>query len=446
MQSHPFRTQAREFLLIALPIVVLTALALWATYQFVAPPPPSKIVISSGSETGAYHKFAKAYAKRLAKSGIEVEVLTSKGSIENYARLTGEDSSPQRADIALVQGGTANEKNKKGILSLGRVFTEPLWVFYRSKDTLDRLAQLKGQRLAIGAKGSGTRILADALLAKNSINPSNTQLLPLGSREGAKALLDGKADAVFLVMAPNAELVHTLLKTPDVRLMNFKRSEAYTRLFPYLTSVTLPAGVIDLVKNTPDQDIKLVAPEAALVAREAVHPAIIGLIVQAATEIHGEGGMFHRIGQYPKPHDPDFKMSPDAKRMYKSGAPFFRRYLPFWLATFIERMLVMIVPIATIMIPLVKILPMAYEWRIKSRINYWYAHLKQIEKGLKEDTQHARTDFFKDEISEIEEAVSDVKVPLNYSDRFYELRAAVDLVRQRINARANSSKKIAQTG
>jgi len=430
------RTQAQETLWILAPIVLLSALAFWAAYQFVAPAPPKEIVFTSGSQNGAYHKFASAYARQLEKSGITVKILTSKGSIENFNRLGRDRDESEAADIALVQGGTGNEKTAPGIVSLGRVFTEPLWVFYRSSERVDALVQLKGKRLAIGPEGSGTRLLADALLEKNKINSSNTTFLPIGGQEGATALMNGEVDAVFLVMAPETDLVNSLLKSSKVALMNFKHGEAYTRLFPYLTIVTLPAGVIDLVNNIPARDITLVAPEAALVARKTTHPAIIGLMVQAAIDIHGQGGMFQRIGEYPKPYDAEFPISRDAKRMYKSGVPFFRRYLPFWLATFIERMLVMIVPIATIMIPLVKVVPMAYEWRIKSRINYWYAHLKQIEKGLREDVEHKKSHFFQTEIDKIEEAVGATKVPLNYSDRFYELRAAVDLVRQHIAKRA----------
>ena len=209
MLSHPMRTQAREILLIAVPIVLVSALAFWAAYQFVAPAPPSEITITSGSENGAYHKFAKAYAWHLAKSGIKVNILTSKGSLENVARLRNTNGV---VDIALVQGGTANADSASGIVSLGRVFTEPLWVFYRSEEVVDALAVFKGKRLAIGAEGSGTQLLAVALLSRNDIGSANTALLPLGGKTGAKALLDRQVDAVFLVMAPDAELVQTLLK------------------------------------------------------------------------------------------------------------------------------------------------------------------------------------------------------------------------------------------
>lgn len=436
MAAQPVRAQFREILIIAAPIILLSALAFWAAYQFVAPAPPSTITFTSGSPDGAYTSFARDYKARLGQAGIDVQIETSKGSMENLDRLSQD---PPIADVALIQGGTADASTAPGIVSLGRVFTEPLWVFYRAgAEPVTVLGSLRGKRLAVGAQGSGTRILADALLTLNQLDAANTTILPISGKVGADALRTGEADAVFLVMSPSASLIKELLKDPEFELMNFTRGEAYTRLLPYLTTVTLPAGVIDLVGNVPKENVTLIAPEAALVAREDTHPAIIDLLVGAAIDIHGTGGMFRRIDEYPKAQDPDFPLSSDAKRVYQQGAPFLRRYLPFWLATFIERMLVMIVPIATILIPLVKIVPMIYEWRIKSRINYWYAHLKQIEKGLREDATGERTQEFQADIDEIDDAVSAIPVPLHFSDRFYELRAAVDLVRHRIVARTQA--------
>ncbi len=422
----------REMLLIAGPALLLTVFAFWFAFQFVEPAPPQTITILTGSKEGAYFAFGRQYAERLDKAGITVEVLTSSGSMENLARLNDPSG---KADVALLQGGVADKAAAEGLVSLGRMFPEPLWVFYTGDELIDRLAALKGKRIAIGGEGSGSRKLALALLKSNGITSATSSLLPLSGQKAADALSTGNVDAIFLTTAPETPLIKILLADPRTKLMNFAQGEAYTRLFPYLVRITLPAGVIDLVNNVPSNDVTLVAPKAALVARPTLHPAVIGLLVEAAKEIHSDGGMFHRIGEYPESIDPEFAMSEDAARFYNRGQPWLQSFLPFWLAIFLERMFIMIVPIATILIPLVKIVPFVYEWRLKSRIMYWYAQLKGIEKEL-QDT-HTKDDLagYLNDMDEIDEAVSAIPMPLHYSDRFYELRAAVDLVRQRIATR-----------
>jgi TRAP transporter TAXI family solute receptor len=424
------RSSYREFLVIAAPAILAVAFAFWFAYQFVEPAPPSQVTITTGSKTGAYYNFAKRYAALLAKSDITLVVESSEGSLSNLSRLRDKNSD---ATLALLQGGITNHKEDPELVSLGRVFLEPVWVFYNGANKLERLAQLKGKRIAIGSEGSGTRVLALALLKANDLNENNTTLLPLSGTAAAEALKAGDVDAVFLVLSPQAKLVGQLLRDPDIHLMSFKQAEAYTRLFQYLSRVTLPAGVIDLDQQVPKEDVTLVAAQAALVARKDVHPAIVGLMVQAAREVHRPGGIFARFEEFPKAYDPEFPMQHDAERLYKRGPPFLQRFLPFWLANFIERTLIMLIPIATIMLPLFKIVPWLYEWRIRRRILYWYGELKRLEKSISERAGTGQADYLA-EVQRIEQAVGEIPVPLHFSDKLYELRAAVDLVHKRIAA------------
>lgn len=425
------RSSYREFLIIAAPAALAVAFAFWFAYQFVEPAPPAQVKITTGSKTGAYYNFAKRYAALLAKSDITLEVESSEGSLSNLLRLRDENSG---VTLGFLQGGITNHREDPELVSLGRVFLEPVWVFYNGADRLERVAQLKGKRIAIGGKGSGTRVLALALLKANDLNENNTMLLPLSGTAAAKALKAGDADAVFLVLSPQAKLVGQMLRNPNIHLLNFKQAEAYTRIFQYLSRVTLPAGVIDLDQQVPKEDVTLVAAQAALVARKDVHPAIVGLMVQAAKEVHRPGGIFARFEEFPKAYDPEFPMQNDAERLYKRGPPFLQRFLPFWMANFIERTLIMLIPMATIMLPLFKIVPWLYEWRIRRRILYWYGELKRFEKSINEKAGAIQPDHLA-EVQRIEQAVGEIPVPLHFSDKLYELRAAVDLVRKRIAAK-----------
>lgn len=431
------RVQWRELMLVGGPAAALVFAAFWFAYQFVEPAPPRQLTITTGSEQGAYFAFANRYRERLAGNGITLDIFPSKGSVENAARLGGEQVDGRRIDLALLQGGIADSTTLPGMISYGRLFLEPLWVFHRLDGDIDSLTALKGRRIAIGPPGSGTRKLVETLLAANGIDATNATLLPLGSGAAVEALEKDESDAVFFTLAPESPLIQKLMRDDRFKLASLRQAEAYTRRFPYLSRIVLPEGAIDLIRNLPERDIVMVAAQAALVGREDLHPALAWPIVDALKAAHADGGMFHGIGDFPKAEDPEFELSEDAARIYQSGAPFFQRFLPFWLASFIERMIIMVVPIATILLPLFKLGPLIYEWRIRSRLLYWWGQLKGLEKRIAArsaapyDVAEVRSS-----LDLIEDAVSTIPVPLAYTDRLYELRGAIDLVRQRIESRA----------
>ncbi len=437
MAGNTGNTQLRELAMVFAPAVLVCVGALWLAFQFVEPAPPKVVQMSTGGEAGAYYRFGKQYAELMKAQGVHIEVAPSAGAAENAKRL---DDPASGFKIALLQGGIASADTSPDLVSLGRVFLEPLWIFYRGATTRTRLAELRGLRLAVGGEGGGTRVLAETLLKANNVTTANTTLLPLAGQKAVDALLGDQADAIFLAFAPQAPIIQELLRNPNVRLMSLAQAEAYTRIFPYLSKVVLPQGVIDLDANVPAADVTLVAAQAALVARKDLHPALAELMVDVVQSVHGKGGLFQRIGDFPKGQDPEFPMSDDAERIYKNGQPFLRRFLPFWLAKFIERTIVLVLPLATIFIPVAKLLPWLYEWRIKQRLLYWYGQLKTLEKrigpGRGELATGQRRSECLTEIDRIDHAVSLIPVPLRYSDRLYELRAAIDLVRNRLGSAA----------
>lgn len=416
----------RDLVLTIVPLVLIVASAFWLAYQFVKPAPPAWLVMTAGAEGGSYHAFAKRYREILARNDIDVEVRASSGSVENLRRL-GEKASG--VDAGFVQSGTGSADDLPGLVSLGNLYYEPMWVFYRGNAVLGRLSQLTGKRLAIGPPGSGGRRLALQLLSANEATRKPTVLLDLGIPEAAAALRRREIDAVFVIAGEDSPVVQELLRAPGVRLMNLRQAAAYTRLFPFLSSVVLPQGAIDLVRNIPDQDTTLLAATAMLVAREDLHPALTSLLIQAAIEIHGRPGLFHRPGEFPTAVATDFPLSDEAKRYYQSGPPFLQRYLPFWVAVFVERMVVLLVPLVVILIPLIRILPSAYSWQVKRRIYRWYGELKQLESDLEHDREHAGIAGHLQRLEQIEQGISKLKVPLAYSGEFYHLRQHAEFVR-----------------
>lgn len=430
----------RDLLMVGLPALLLLAGGFWLAAQFIRPAPPKTLTLASGAPGGSYEVYAERYRQVLARNGVELREQPTAGAMENLQRLLEEDG---ETDVALVQGGIAGADDAARLLSLGSLYYEPLWVFYRGEAESGRLGALRGQRLAVGAEGSGTRKLALQLLEANGIGARNATLLPLGGLAAAQALQAGRVDAVFLVGAERSAAVWSLLFAPGVRLMSLEQAEAYTRLFPFLSRLTLPQGAIDIGRNLPARDIALVAPTAMLVARESLHPALAQLLLQAAQEVHGEPGVFQRPGEFPRAGADEFPLSPDAERFYKSGKPFLQRYLPFWAADLIDRTVVMLVPVFALLIPILRFAPPLYIWRVRRRIYRRYGELKFLEAELEADPGSRSREEWLAQLDRIEEDVQHVATPLAFTDMLYTLRLHLGLVRDIVMRRTAAG---AETG
>ena len=410
-------------------IVLVAGIGFAIAYQFVEPAPPKKIVMTTGGEQGASYRFAQRYAAILAKNGIELEVRTSAGSVENLERLKSGE-----AQIGFVQGGVVPPKDdpdaddESGLLSLGSVFYEPVWVFYRDDKDLTRLTELRGKRIAIGQEGSGIRQLARQLLEANDIQPGE-HLVPLAGLVAAEELQQGRIDAAFIIAAESAPVVQVLIRSPGIKLMSFAQDRAYQRRFPFLTKLTFPRGVADLVRDYPPDDIKVLAPTANLIVRDDLHPALQTLLLQAASEIHGKSGFFQDAGEFPAYMDPMLPLSPEAARYFKSGAPFLQRYLPFWLAVLADRLIVLLVPVFALLIPLLRVAPAIYSWRVRSKVFRCYGELRFLEDDLKNHFDPARLSEYRDRLDALDEEASELHVPLAFTDLVYTLREHVNLVR-----------------
>ncbi len=419
----------RDLLLVALPSLLLLLLGFWAAAQFIRPAPPKQLIISSGGEGGAYQRFAARYRDVLARYGVTLVEKPSAGAVENLQRLRDGNFD---VDAGFVQGGIASAGADDNLVSLGSLYYEPLWIFYRAsleeRGALDRISQLKGRRIAIGPINSGTYKLALDLLEANGISGKPTQLVAQTGVAAVEALRRGEVDALFVVGPTQSAAVWLLLYSDGVRLMSLSRADAYTRRFPDLTRLTLPAGAVDLARNIPAQDVTLVSPMATLVVRGDTHPALIDLLLQAATEVHGGPGIFQKPGEFPNATEVDFPLSKEAERYYRSGKPWLQRYLPFWAATLIDRMVVLLVPVLALLIPVLRFAPSLYGWRIRSRIFRRYGELKFLEAEVAQDPlRHSREEWLM-RLEAIEKDVDRMTTPLAFSDMFYTLKSHIGLV------------------
>ena len=415
----------RDLVVVALPLLALVVAAFWIALHFVKPAPPESFVLATGRADGAYHAMGKRYVEALARHGIRVVLKPSAGSVENLQQLADPGSD---VEVAFVQGGTGDAEDYPGLVSLGGVYYEPVWIFYRGATLQDRLRGLRGKRIAIGAAGSGTRRIATQLLLVNEAW-SPARIDDSGGDEAATALLRDRVDAAVLVGPPDNPAIRRLLLAPDVKVLSFERTPAYTKVFPFLAPVTLPEGAIDLVHDVPDHDVVLLAPTASLVARDTFHPALVDLLMEAMAEIHGGSGALHKAGEFPTARSADFPLSAEAQRFYKSGPPLLQRYMPFWAATLLDRVVVMLVPLIAVLLPVIRFAPDLYRWRIRSRIYRWYGELKILELEIRDRFDAAHMAEYRKRLDSLDERANTRPIPLAFVDQVYTLRTHIDLVR-----------------
>jgi TRAP transporter TAXI family solute receptor len=426
------RFSVRDLIVTAGPTILAIAAACVLAYVLVDPAPPRVVTLSTGQENGAYEAFGKKYADLLGKHGIKVVLKPSTGSYENLQRLAGGE-----ADIAFLQSGTTSqdEAERKGLISLGSLFTEPLWLFLREDVKVKDLTQLKGLRINFGPEGSGAPRLFKQVLEANGLEPSELKVSSLANTPATVELLEKRIDGLVFSSAPDAPLIQMLLITPGIKLFDFTQAEAYTRRLPFLTHVVLPRGIVDLGRDLPAKDYHLIAPTATLVAREDLHPALVDLLVQAASTIHSGAGWFQQQGQFPSPKYSEIPVAHEAAKFYKDGPPFLQRYMSFWLANFFDRMWVVVVALGALILPLSKVVPPLYVWRIRSRVFRWYGQLRTVEQALAAAPPDQRAKVHAEQLerlNEIEEKVNQISIPLSFADDLYGLRSHINLVRQRI--------------
>ncbi|MFL6693155.1 MAG: TAXI family TRAP transporter solute-binding subunit [Ramlibacter sp.] len=431
---------ARDLLISAGPVAALAIGLLVLAYLWLDPNPPKTVRLATGPAQSAYDEFGKRYQAELAKNGIKVVLVPSAGSSAN-ARLLRED----KADLGFVQGGTTSgrteeeaAKRVEGLQSLGSLFLEPLWLFYREDaakkkpaGALHTLADLAGLRVNAGSRGSGVPRLVRQLLEANRIDPASMTISQLEETPATAAFLDGQLDALVFASAPESLMVQMLLQTPGVKLMDFAQNEAYSRRFAYLSPVVLPRGIVDLAADRPPQDVRLVATTTALITREKTHPALVELFAQAARRIHGPAGWFNQARAFPSIEHTEFPVSQEAERTIQGGMPFLQRYLPFWIANLIERMWLVLGIIVAVLLPLSRIVPPLYTFRIRSRVFRWYAQLRAIEERGNAEPQSVPELLH--ELDAVERRVARVVVPLSYADELYALRNNINLVRSRLS-------------
>jgi TRAP transporter TAXI family solute receptor len=432
IQKAPI-TPGRKRLLIMAAIVLIAALA-WSVAIVLKPAIQRTIVITTGADNGIYRGFADRYAPLLKRDGITLDIRSSTGSIENYQRLRDPDS---EYEVGFIQSGTTRPKETDDLQTIAAVSYEPIWVFYRGDTIVNRLVQLRGKRIAVGVPGSGLLNVAQVLLSYSGVTGDNTSLMQMDSAKAYQGLENGTLDAAFFIGRPDAPMQRTLLNS-DLKLMSFAQADALVQKFPSLSKIIFPRASTSIVNDLPQADVTLLAATALLVSKDTLHPALAYLLLEAAKTVHGGEDYFTPLGVFPNLNTDEFPISDESTRYFKSGRPFLQRYLPFWLASFIERRLLILLPFMALLIGLLQALPRMAATRIKNRLVVWYREIKSLEDEIWRTPQPTPDQIaqWREEIESIDAHASQIRMPQRYFQDVYALKQAIGVVRTRISQAA----------
>ncbi len=471
----------RKLVMQTLLFFAVLGVTAWIIIAAAKPGPPGKIVLASGGANGLYHEMALAYKKELEQFGVEVELRPGVEGIDTLKGLLSQFKSDfssydgNNADIqaGFMKGGFSgslrgrlatdrqqmwHQRQVDHLRSAGRLFYEPLWVFLKSDQPLKSLRELNGKKLYVGTKISGARRVILHLLKANGVTGKNATFIDEDIADDAAPLLKGDADAALIILPPESGKVQALLRNSQIRLMDFSaEADAYTNRFPALSKLVLRQGAVEFDPDIPGSDTTLLSTSVALVVRADLNSSLTSLLTHAVVQNPksgfdkaGEPILFYRAGEFPNGNDPEFELSSEARSVYQSGeppvllrilAPLNKQlHLPFWIAAVASenagRSVLLLIPLLSIIVPLIRLLPAIYNWRVRRRLLYWYRHLKALEDTIKDAPSPEQLSEKWDELDRIDRAVSKIRVPLYFSDRLYDLRGHIDFVRQRLGVQS----------
>lgn len=434
--KQPLLYSRRDLVRTGVLIALLTALCLWVSFHFLDPIPPRRLVLASGPASGLYHHFAERYRAALAAEGVILEERMTDGAAENYRLLLDRNSG---VDLAFMQGGVATPPEADSLVMIAGLYYEPLWIFMRRGEAVDALSSLAGKRISLGSPGSGTNMLATQLLRASEVTAENATLLAMPTSRSMSALKAREIDVAMMVTGLSSSTLRAALTDPALELVNLAQADAYAQSLTFITRRTLSAGVVKFVPLIPPRDVAVIMTEAMLVARDNVHPAIVNLLLEVVRDIHGKRGYFEAANEFPSIEQVDIPVSPDAVRHHRFGPSLLYRYMPFWVATTLERFIIVVVPLLAVLLPLIRFLPQIASWRVRRLIYRWYGQLIVLEHDVQARQGDLPVTRWLSDLDRIERGVEHITIPASFASEVYTLREHIDLVRRAVLAKSSAA-------
>lgn len=416
-------------------VVILVGLLLLVV--FTRPIPPGVVTLAVGQPGSTYEQIGQRYKEIFAREGVTLQLVNTKGSRENL-EMAADGSSPVNAGLLL--GGVAHKGEYPTLYSLGSVDYLPLWLFYRGPalSGLDALSYFKGKPVAIGLEGSGTEMLLKKMLAMRGfhLKADDENFRRLSHAQAMEQLLDGRIVAMAIVDGFDSSTIQTLLAHPELKIFDFAYASAYVKHMPYLETVVIPRGSLNLIKLDPPDDIHMIASTVTLLVEKTMHPAIQQLFLAATDEIGDENNQFFGKGDtFPAYIDRSIPLSPVAKRYYDKGAPWLSGLMPFWIVSYIDRMWLLALGILAVVLPFFRLVPNYRLFRSRMLISDAYDEIRQVESRMYQAAHISELSYLAERLDALEEEIGDFWISSDETNRFYTMKSALELVRREIDVR-----------
>ena len=277
------------------------------------------------------------------------------------------------------------------------------------------------------------------ILDINGINSNNTNLLNLNTNDSKEALKKGEIDAMFIVTSPDSTIIKELLLDENIYLFSFKRANAYSKKFTYINSITLYEGTVNLNNNLPNEDKNLLATTALLVTHTDFPDELIRIFLKKVKEVNSSKTLFSEENEFPNLLNIEKNINEEAQRYLSQGDTWLEKIFPYWIASNIDRLKILLIPFLTLLIPISKGLFPLYRWSIRSKIYRWYDELQSIDLSL----EGLEKEELKKKLVELErlkkEIKEETKVPLSYMGEYYDLIMHIELIISKANIRIQSN-------
>ena len=405
-------------------LLVILLAALWVA----DPAPPRHVLMATGPAGSSNQALGEKYQHYFAERGITLELIATEGSVENVARLQ-DKADPVMA--AFVMSGAAKPLTP-GIQTLGSINYQPFWCFYYASQPIsakNRTEQLSNSKVNVGTPNSGTYLLARQVLGLNGLDVEKNNFVHMPDEQAIKALKHHELESLCIVDTYESPNVQAALTIPGLQLADFDRAEAYARQVAAIETVTIPEGGLSLITNRPEKTYQLIATTTELLIDERLHPAIQTLFLMAAKSINGKESFFSKEGEFPAFVDSSQHRSKEAEIFYEKGTPLLMEFMPFWMAEFIRRLVITMLPFFAVAYPIIRSMPNYHKNRVRGRINRMYGSLKFFEQELVSSYDPEQKTMYLTRLDIMEREALGMKVPKSVSSDYYTLRSSIDFVR-----------------
>jgi len=259
----------RFWITLVVVVVCLVCLVSWWCLRVRLPSP---IHFATAEGGGLYFRIGDLLELQLAeRTGRDVEVLTTEGTMENVAKLISKD-----VHLAILQGGASEAS--PDVRALTPLYREPVHVIVRRSSGIRSVKDLRGRRIALGTEGSGMRRSALRVLNHYQISEN---VIRSTEHYFADLLEDPNLEGAIVTTGILNPDLRRVLKSGLFELLPILDAEAISILYPYFTPFEIPRGLFAESPALPLEPVRTVATTSYIATHADTSDVLVGAVLTA---------------------------------------------------------------------------------------------------------------------------------------------------------------------